>query len=122
MTTPDDRKTLKVSPVIHARIMDLAAELGGSAEDALSHLLGETALRVPVSPVQLARWTSVARSLGTPVTEFVRTRVESTLLAPQNDETMKQIFYRIDIIMKHFGISARPKSTRRQGVPKASTD
>jgi hypothetical protein len=122
MTTPDDRKTLKVSPVIHARIMDLAAELGGSAEDALSHLLGESALRVPVSPVQLARWTSVARSLGTPVTEFVRTRVESTLLA-QNDETIKQMFYRIDVIMKHFGLSSpRAKSTRRQGVPKPSTD
>ena len=107
---------------MHARIMDLAARTGGSAEDALAHLLGESTLRVPLSPVQLARWTSVADSLGSPVEEFVRTRVESTLLAGTSEETMKQIFYRVDAIMQHFGLTPSRKSTRRRSVPKPSTD
>lgn len=125
MTTPDGSKSAKFSPEAHSRLMAIARDLDGTADDALRHLLGMSTIRVEVTDVQRGRWTRAADDLGVGVEEFVRLRVESTLRFELDRETLNQIFYRVDGLVRAAAVPAELLSPRmhdtRPGPPEDPT-
>lgn len=79
MTAPIESKSAKFSPEVHAEILRVAREIGGTMDDALRHVLGMSTIRVPVTDVQRERWTEAADVVGVTVEQFVLLRVESAL-------------------------------------------
>lgn len=114
MTTPDDRKTLQVSPDVHAAVYELATRLGTSANGALGHLLDKSTIRVQAPESQRLRWTAAARGAGLPLSEWINHRVEAALQHPpeRDTETLAQIFYRVDMLCQQAGLTP-PKAPRR---------
>jgi hypothetical protein len=117
MTTPDGTKQARLSADTHRELMELAAYLGGTADDALRHLIGLSTIRVPVTDIQRQRWNNAAAELGVSTEEFVRLRIETTLStggrpefhqltalrrdADVNRETLNQIYYRVDALCRY---------------------
>lgn len=112
MTTPDGTKSAKFSPEVHTRLMALARDLDGTADDALRHLLGMSTIRVEVSEVQRDRWSRAADDLGVTVDEFVRLRVEASIRFDLDRETLNQIFYRVDGLFHAVGVPPEQVSPR----------
>lgn len=113
MSTPANTKTVRVSNETHKAINDLAAELGGSVDDALRHLMGESTVRVPVSTVQRDRWTLAAQTAGVDLPHFVAMSVERGMTVDRatsvecamqaaDRKTITQIWH----IVKGLGIAA----------------
>lgn len=112
MTTPDGQKSSKFTPEAHALLMALARDLDGTADDALRHLLGMSTIRVEVTDLQRDRWTRAADDLGVSVDEFVRLRVEASLRFDLDRETLNQIFYRVDGLVRAVGVAPEQMSPR----------
>ena len=114
MTTPDDRKTLQVSPDVHAAVYELATRLGTSANGALGHLLDKSTIRVQVSEAQRDRWAVAAVKQGLSLSDWISHRIEDALRhTPERDrETLAQIFYRVDMLCQQAGLTP-PKAPRR---------
>lgn len=96
MTSPASTpsvKSLKISPENHRAIHDLAARIDGNANDAISYLLGESTVRVPISSIQRTRWTQAAAREGVGISEFVRMRVEAAIQFGADRTTMVQIWH-----------------------------
>lgn len=113
MSTPDDRKTMQVSPAVHAAVHELATRLETSADGALRHLLDKSTIRVQVTPAQLERWAARAHDLGVDLSTWVGMQVESVLLSDprKNAQTLAQVFYRVDLLCQAAGVS-EPKQRR----------
>lgn len=92
MTAPHPQKTIRVSEEVHRAVHDLAQKIGGSADDALGHLLGESTVRVPLSDAQRRRWTLAAREVGVSVDQFVKLRVESALQFGSDPNVLELIY------------------------------
>ena len=107
MSTPDDRKTMQVSPSVHTAVHDLATKLGTSADGALRHLLDKSTIRVQVSELQRRRWTAAADDAGMSLPGWISHRIETVLeYAPERDrETLAQIFYRVEMLTQAAGLS-----------------
>lgn len=104
MTAPVTYKTLKVSPETHKHVHDLAAQLGGSADDALAHLLGVTTVRVPVTVQQRRRWNEFADAVGMLLPDYVRMRMEAAIGYGSDPYAIRLIFEHVQALTKHFGI------------------
>lgn len=120
MTTPEppsDSKTVRVRAETHRRIMALADRLEGSADDALSHLLGESTIRIQVSDSQRHRWSESAHAAGVSLQEFIKLRVEAAIQFGSDPDTLRLIYQEVRRIARV--VDAR--STRRQGDPRPST-
>lgn len=115
MTTPDGTKQARFSGESHRQLMALAAELKGTADDALRYLIGLSTIRVPVSDIQRERWTAAARAAGVPVDEFIRLRVEACLTFGTDGTGIRRILDGVDALCRHAGLHGRP-------VNRASTD
>jgi hypothetical protein len=118
MTTPDGQKSSKFTPEAHTRLMALARDLDGTADDALRHLLGMSTIRVEVTDLQRDRWTRAADELGVSVDEFVRLRVEASIRFDLDRETLNQIFYRVDGLFKAVGVPPEQVNPRLLATPK----
>lgn len=79
MTTPDDRKTIKISAARHAKLIELAEGTRSTVDDVLGMLVGPDTLLVQLSEQQRARWMHAARQGGMSLEEFVKARVEAAL-------------------------------------------
>lgn len=114
MTTAEERKTMQVSPGVHAAVHELATRLETSADGALRHLLDKSTIRVQVSEHQRRRWTVAADQLGLSVSEWVSHRIEAALAYdPQKDrETLVQVFYRVKALCGAAGLP-EPGPARR---------
>lgn len=113
MSTPDERKTMQVSPAVHAAVHELATQLDTSADGALRHLLDKSTIRVQAPEPQRRRWTVAAERTGLPLPQWISHQVEAAL---QNDpvknaQTLAQIFYRVDLLCQAAGVS-EPKQRR----------
>lgn len=104
MSTPDERKTLQVSPAVHKAVHDLGTRLGTSAEGALRHLLKPYTIRVQLEPAQYTRWTVAADVLGVSLPTYVVQRVEESLKPSTERQTLEQIFYRVDLLCQAAGL------------------
>lgn len=104
MTTPDERKTLQVSPAVHKAVHDLGTRLGTSAEGALRHLLKPYTVRVQLEPAQYTRWSAAADALGVTLPTFAVQRVEESLKPSSERQTLEQIFYRVDLLCQAAGL------------------
>ena len=104
MTTPDERKTLQVSPAVHKAVHDLGTRLGTSAEGALRHLLKPYTVRVQLEPAQYTRWSAAADALGVTLPTFAVQRVEESLKPSPERQTLEQIFYRVDLLCQAAGL------------------
>lgn len=118
MTSPVTYKTLKVSPETHQQVHDLAAKLGGSADDALAYLLSASTVRVPVSDIQRERWNQAAHADGMPLAEFVKMRVEAAIAYGADQYGLTLIFEHVQALTKAAGVL--PIRAPRHG--KAPTD
>lgn len=105
MATPEQPKSAKFSPAVHARLMTLARELNGTVDDALRHLLGMSTIRVPVSEIQRVRWTEEATAIGVTVEDYVRLRIENHLDSVGDHATINQIYYRVDALVRAAGLT-----------------
>ena len=109
MTTPEGTKQARVSAEAHRRLMDLALELKGTADDALRHLLGMSAVRVPVTDIQRERWAEAARRSGVPLAEFVALRVEACLMFGTDGVAIRRMVDGVDALCRNAGLpSIRP--------------
>lgn len=104
MTSPVTYKTIKVSPETHKRVHDLAAKLGGSADDALDHLLGTSTVQVPVTAIQRRRWNEAADAQGMLLPEFVKMRVEAAITYGADPHGLTLIFEHVQALTKAAGI------------------
>lgn len=114
MTTPDATKQARFTLESHRKLMDLAAELGGTADDALRHLLGLSTVRIPVTEIQHARWKDAAQRTGVTVDEFVRLRVEACLQFGADGAGIQRIVNGVDALCRQAGLRPRyvdPQST-----------
>lgn len=117
MSTPDERKTVQVSPAVHEAVYELATRLGTSANGAISHLLDKSTIRVQVSEAQRDRWAVAAVKEGLSLGEWISHRIEALLRHdPERDrETLAQIFYRVDLLCQQAGLTQpRPRRTLRE--------
>lgn len=114
MATPDERKTLQVSPAVHEAVYELATRLGTSANGALSHLLDKSTIRVQVSDEQRRHWSAAAERAGMSLPGWISYRIESALENPpeRDRETLNQIFYRVDLLTQAANLTP-PKPPRR---------
>lgn len=108
MTTPDNSKTARFSAYAHRALMELASDIGGTADDALRHLLGQSTIRVPVTEVQRMRWIKAGQAAGVPVDEFVRLRVEAALQVGADPATLQLIYRDVDALCQHAGLRLQP--------------
>lgn len=123
MTTPDTTKQARISAEAHTKLMALAAQLDGTADDALRHLLGLSTIRVAVDDVQRRRWIAAAEAVGVTVDEFVRRHVETGLQLGKSAATIDQIFYRVDALCRQAGLRpdpVNPKSSARRALSPVS--
>lgn len=104
MTSPTDTKTVRVALDTHTQLHDLAAQLNGTADDAVRHLLGLSTIRVPVSDIQRKRWTDSARAAGVSVDEFVKMRVEAAMEFGTDPSTIRQIWSTVNALAGAAGI------------------
>lgn len=120
MTTPDERKTMQVSPGVHEAVHALGTQMGLSADGVLRYLLDEYTLRVHVQPAQQRRWKAAADEAGIPLSDWVSFRIEASLQFPQGPspdrdrETLNQIFYRVNMLCDAAGLKpTAPQPARR---------
>lgn len=104
MSTPDERKTLQVSPAVHTAVYELATRLETSADGALRHLLDKSTIRVQLTPEQHARWGSHAYGLGVSLSTWVVLQVERALEGGPSRKTVDQIFYRVKALCAAAGL------------------
>lgn len=106
MATPDERKTIQVSPAVHEAVYELATRLGTSANGALAYLLDESTIRVQVSKRQCERWTAAAAKDGLSLPNWVSHCVEAAMghSPERNSRTLEQIFYRVDLLCQNAGL------------------
>lgn len=129
MTSPEDRKTMQVSTVVHARVYELAAELETSASGVLSRFLDKSSVHITPSERQRERWEAAAADAGMDVERFVEHLVESCLMwgtdlkslgdmirdihgkavSPVMDETIRQTYYRVDALAQVAGLTPPPR-------------
>lgn len=79
MSTPDNRKSLAVSPETHALVMAHATRIRGTVDEAIAHLADPYTVRVLLSEGERARWETHAESKGMRLGDFVRQSVETGL-------------------------------------------
>lgn len=108
MSTPDNTKQARFSLEAHRALMSLAADLGGTADDALRHLLGLSTIRVAVTDSQRRRWIAQAEALGVPVDEFVRLRIEACLQFGADASAVQGIYERVDALCQAAGLRPGP--------------
>jgi hypothetical protein len=113
MTAPVEYKSIKVSPETHRLIHDLAAEMGGSADTALAHLLATSTVRVPLTPHQYDRWKAKASETGVDVAEFVRNRIEAALLYGTDPGAIGLMYRNIEALCVSAGIKPAKPPARR---------
>jgi len=114
MGTPDERKTMQVSPDVHAAVHELATQLGTSADGALRHLLDKCTVRVQLPPRQHERWTKAADATGLQLGQWVSHCVEAAMEYGGQRKTIEQIFYRVDALSKAAGLG-RPQRRPLKG-------
>lgn len=117
MTAPVDNKTIKVSPEVHRRIHNIAAKLNTSADGAIAFLLGDSTVRVPVSEEQRERWNAAAETVGVPVEEFVKLRVEAAIQYTGDPQALRSIYDHVFAVAYHMGITP----VRSAPLPREST-
>ena len=108
MTTPDESKTLRVSPETHARVMAHARQIRGTVDEAVADLADESTVRVLLSAMQRLRWEQAAQQRGLRLGDFVRLLVETGIT--YNPRTLNQVFYRVDALCKSAGIAPDPST------------
>lgn len=106
------RKSLKVSTPVHSAVHELAAQLGKSADDAIAALVDPSTVRLPLSPQQHQRWTAVSQAAGLSLTDWIIQQCEAGIRYG-GAETFNQIFRRVDMLVRHFGIEQPPPPPRR---------
>lgn len=80
MTAPVERRNIKVSPEVHARIYRLAEQLGcASADQAIDRLFGKSAVVLSLTDVQHERWQAYADAAGVPLDQWVVLRCEAAM-------------------------------------------
>lgn len=121
MTAPVQYKTIKVSAETHRQIHDLAARLGGSADDALGHLLDASTIRVPVSDIQRERWSGAAAHAGVSLPEFIRMRVEAALTYGTDPGTLNMIYRDVHALCIANGITPTLTAPAAPSAPARST-
>lgn len=107
MTAPPDTKTVRVSPDNHAKLMSLARQLDGTADDAFGYLIGESTVRVPISDVQRSRWDHAAELAGLSLAQFIVMRVEAALQYGGDPAGLQRIYERVDGIARALELSPR---------------
>lgn len=100
MTTPPDRKSLKVSPDVHSRVHQLATELGASAQEAIRLLVDPSTVRLPLSTQQHERWTAYAQAAGIPLAEWITHRVEAAIQYGTDQGTMAEVLRHVRTLVK----------------------
>lgn len=91
MTNPTDRKSLKVSTPVHARVHQVASELGRSAHEAIGLLVDPSTVCLPLSPEQHAEWTRYAEASGIPLAEWITHRIEAAIQYGTDQGTMIEV-------------------------------
>jgi hypothetical protein len=104
MTAPRDTKQLRVSPEMHAKIMGLAAQLRGTADEALRQLLAPTTVHVPLTPVQHRRWKDEAQAAGVTVPQLVNRCVEASL-SRGDSVLIERTYYTVRALAAHHGVN-----------------
>ncbi|MEV8530102.1 hypothetical protein AB0451_39520 [Streptomyces sp. NPDC052000] len=120
MATPDTSKQARVSADTHRQLMELANQLGGTADDALRHLLDPSTIRVSVTEAQRWRWLVEAKKVGVPVDEFIRLRVEACIQFGADGNALQAIYQRVDALHQRAGLGApavNPQSTGPAQAP-----
>lgn len=112
MTTPDGTKQARFTAEAHRKLMELAAQLGGTADDALRHLMGLSTIRVPVTDVQRRRWIAAAEATGVSVDEFVRLRIEACLQFGTDGVAIRQIYDGVNALCRQAGLRPVPVDSR----------
>lgn len=104
MSTPSEKTTtMRVRVETHGRIMRMAADAGGTADDVLRMLLAPTTIHVPLGAVQHKRWTKAARERGINLAQLVKNSVENIISS--TDATMlERMYYLTRAIGNHLGV------------------
>lgn len=104
MTAPVETKTIRVSEETHRRIMAIARDLRGTADEALTMLLNEDMVHVPLTHVQHQRWKAAANARGVSVRQLISLCVEAAVTGG-NSQLIERTYYLVRAILSHHGIS-----------------
>lgn len=112
MTSPADRKSVKVRPHVHRQLHELADDMGVSADHAIERLLN--GVSVPLSAIQRQRWEACAAAAGLSLTEWVILRVEAAAEAGYDPGAMNLALDYLRSITAHFGVmlQKRPETCK----------
>jgi hypothetical protein len=106
MTTPDESKTLRVSPETHALVMAHARRIRGTVDEAVTDLADESTVRIPMGDIQRSRWELEAAKRGIRLGDYIRFAVEANMT--YDPRTINQTFYRVEALCQVAGIAPEP--------------
>lgn len=92
---------------MHRRIMEIAADRRGTADEVLCDLLAESTARVPLTQVQHERWKAAAEEAGVTLEQFIKLRVEAGI-HHTDSKMIEHTFYTVRALAQHHGV--RPNS------------
>lgn len=78
--------------------MKLAADLNGTADDAIDWLMSPEIVRLRVKGHQRARWTQAAKDHGMELAPFIEARVEGALHYGMDFINLKHVYERLQQI------------------------
>jgi hypothetical protein len=107
MTAPDERKSMRVSPEVHALVSHLATKLDCSADEALRHLFHEATVRLDLTDVQRERWQAYADASGVSLAEWIVLRVEAAIQYGCDPGSMHIALDHLRALTAHHGITVK---------------
>lgn len=109
MTSPNERRTIKVSARVHHRVHEMADRMEVGAGRVVEHLLD--AVHVPLSEIQRQRWEAAARAAGVPLAEWIVLRVEAAAEFGHDPGAMGVALDYLRSISAHLGVMLQRSET-----------
>lgn len=112
MASDPQYKSIRVGLETHRRLHDLAAQINGSADDAIAFMLGMSAVRVPVTETQRERWQAAADHAGMKLSAFIAARVEGALAYGGDPYGLQLVYEHVSALTRAAGVEPIPVTPR----------
>ena len=102
----------RLRPDTHYELKKITDRIGGTADDAIRHLLGNGSVRLKLTEGQFERWVDAAEQTGLTLEQFVIMRVEACLQFGTDGAAIQRILNGVDALCRSAGLQPRHVDAR----------